>query len=368
MTAVRRWCLVAVGVLLLVATPLAVNAWPAGDTEITARQLLDKVQAADDAAYSGYVEAVGGLSLPTTDEFGAVADLFGGASRLRVWWRSDESWRVDRLAASGETDLFHAGDATTTWDYERLTTTATLDALVFLPRTVELLPPRLARLVLTGARPEEVSRLPAARIAGRTAPGLRLTPSAPQASITRVDLWADAESGLPLRVQVYGDGQGAPPVETSFVQVALDEPAADVVAFEPPPGSQPRFGGVGSDSLLGHIPAAFESRALAGLPRVGGASPAHLFSRYGRGVTQLLVLALDYDVSEPLRDQLASAAGVVVDDLGSALAAGPLHLRLSPHRHYEPSWLLVGTVDDKTLRRAARTVYGADAAPAGMAS
>lgn len=341
----------------LVVVPLVVAARPVSDPDVDAQQLLARIRAADDVAYTGYVEAHGNLPLPTTDEFDSVANLFGGSSRLRVWWESGEAWRVDRLSASGETDLFHAGSQTTTWDYERLRTTSTLDALVFLPRAVELLPPRLAELVLTDLRTEELSRLPAIRVAGRQAPGLRLTPSVPQSSIEHIDIWADADSGLPLRVQIVGDGDGdeSPPIDTSFAELTLGQPSTQALTFDPPAGSRPSSSGLGSDSLLGHIPAVVRTPQLAGLPAIGS-SPPGLFTRYGRGVTQFLVLGLDDDVAGPLRRQLASATGAVVDEDGSALAAGPLNLRLSPHRHFEPSWLLVGTVDEPTMRRAARQI------------
>lgn len=362
MTPARRWCLVALGAVLIVSAPVVVDARPAADSDVTAVELLARIRASDGVAYSGYVEASGGLTLPSTDEFESVADLFGGPSRLRVWWRDGASWRVDRLSTSGETDLFHADDVTTTWDYERLRTTATLDSLVFLPRSVDLLPARLASLVLAEARPDEVSRLPAERVAGRDAPGLRLTPSMPQSSIDRVDIWADAATGLPLRVAVYGTDDDSPPVDTTLAEVTFERPPAETVAFDPPPGSQVSFGGLGSDSLISHIPDVYVSSALAGLPSTDGDGP-RLFSRYGRGVTQLLVLALDDEVADPLREQLAASPGVVADGRGSALGAGPVHLRLSPCLGDEPSWLLVGTVDDQTLRRAAGEIYAPAAAP-----
>ncbi len=355
MTTARRWCLVAVAATLLVVVPLVVSARPVADPSLDAQQLLARIRAADNVAYVGYVEAQGNLPLPTTDEFNSVANLFGGSSRLRVWWESDDAWRVDRLSASGETDLFHSGSRTTTWDYERLRATSTLDALVFLPRAVELLPPRLAELVLTDLRTDELSRLPAIRVAGRQAPGLRLTPSVPQSSIDNIDIWADADSGLPLRVRIVGDGDDSPPIDTSFAELTLGQPSTQALTFDPPAGSRPSSSGLGSDSLLGHILAVVRAPQLAGLPAIGS-SPPGLFTRYGRGVSQFLVLGLDDDVAGPLRSQLASATGVVVNDDGSALAAGPLHLHLSPHRHFEPSWLLVGTVDGLTLRRAARQI------------
>jgi len=357
MTAVHRWCLVALGVLALVVAPVAVSAWPAADSDESATSLAARVRASGEVAYSGYVESVGGLGLPTTDEFSEVADLFGTTNRLRVWWRSSEDWRVDRLATAGETDLFHADGATTTWDFERLAVGRTADQLVFLPRTVDLLPSQLGRRVLAQARPGELTRLPAERVAGHDALGLRLTPSAGQASIDHVDIWVHDDSGLPVRVEIWGAGDSAPALATAFDELTVAEPAAEVTTFRTPAGVTVGSSGVDDDSLVGHIPTVFWSGSLAGLPRVLEDRLAPV-GRYGRGVTQLVVLALDDEVADPLRDQLGSTAGAVVDRAGTALSAGPLHLLLSPCRGNAPSWLLVGTVDEQTLRRAARTVYG----------
>ncbi len=359
MTAARRWCLVALGLLALVVAPVAVGAWPAEETDRTATELAAEALRASDVAYSGYVESVGGLALPTTDEFGEVADLLGGTNRLRVWWRGDGDWRVDRLGTAGETDLFHEGGETTTWDYEGLRATSTADPLVFLPRTVDLLPPELAQRVLSGAGSGELSRIPAERVAGHDAPGLRLTPSPPQASIDHIDIWVEADTALPLRVEVWGAGDSSPALATTFHDLTLETPPVEVTAFETPPGADASTGGLGGDSLVGHIPAVYRGSALAGLPGVA-ANPFAPVGRYGRGVTQLLVLALDDEVADPLRDQLGSTAGAVVDRAGTSLASGPLHLLLSPCRGDEPSWLLVGTVDEQSLRAAADRVYGGD--------
>lgn len=360
MTAVRRWCLVALGVLALVATPHVVGAWPVEDSETSATELLERVQDSDDVAYSGYVESAGGVALPVTSEFTDVADLLGEANRLRVWWRSADDWRVDRLEPAGEVDLFHLGGATTTWDYEALQAGTSLDGLAFLPRTEDLLPPELARLVLADALPEELSRLPAVRVAGVAAPGLRLTPSAPQASIEHVDVWVEPASGLPLRVEVWGTDAGSPALATGFEDVSLEEPAPATTAFTAPPGAEVSIGGPEMNSLLVHVPALFRAPALAGLP----ATERGVFAsagRYGRGVTQLLVLALDDEVAAPLREQLQSTAGSRSGALGTRLAAGPLRVLLSPCRGEKPSWLLVGTVTDRVLRAAARRVLSESA-------
>jgi hypothetical protein len=355
MTAMRRWLLVAAAILALVGAPAVSRGLPVDDSDISATSLLALTQDSEQVPYSGYVQTVGALTLPTTDQFNAVANLLGQKSELRVWWRSTEDWRVDRLATTGETDLFHAGDATTSWNYEGSRASETADALALLPRSVDMLPPPLARRMLAQARPEEVSRLPARRVAGHSAPGLRLTPALAQASIDHVDIWVEPQTGLPLRVEVWAAGAASPAFTSEFADVSLTAPPPDVTVFEAPPGVTVSSGGLGEDSMLAHIVAAYRGESLAGLPLSGGAGFA---PRYGSGVTQLLVLAVDDEVADPLRDQLARTPGSTIGDDGTSLGTGPLNLLLSPCLGDRPSWLLLGTVDGRTLHRAAQQIYG----------
>ncbi len=97
---------------------------------------------------------------------------------MRVWWRSDSAWRVDKL-------LRHRGDrpgprrradhrsgATRATEAER-----SVDPDIRLPRTADLMPPRSARRLLARRRPATTSRrCPARRVAGRDGLGLRLAP------------------------------------------------------------------------------------------------------------------------------------------------------------------------------------------------
>ena len=60
-----------------------------------------------------------------TSQFTALADLFGGHTQLRVWWRSAHDWRVDSIGFAGETDLHMTDQGCWTWNYESNTATFT---------------------------------------------------------------------------------------------------------------------------------------------------------------------------------------------------------------------------------------------------
>ena len=356
MTAARRWCLVTLGVLLLIGTPLVVRALPADDTDMTAAELLTLVQESDSVPYSGFAESTGTLQLPVADEFSEIADLLGERTRLRVWWQSDSVWRVDTINPTGETDLFHNSSLTSKWEYEDERVTTTPEPRVRLPRASDLLPPQLGLLALRDARPDEVSRLPAARVAGIDAPGLRLVPAEEQSTIDHVDVWADPETGLPLRVEAYADGTDLAAASTRFLDVSFEPPSDELVHFSAPRGADHEV----EDAL--DVAAAADQfsplispRRLAGLQtRPGVLSQVSAVGDYGRGVTRMLAVPLWEQSAEPLREQLEATPGTVQHSYGLSLGVGPLNLLLTPDSFEDDrSYLIAGTVTEETLQDAA---------------
>jgi len=363
MTRARRWLCLAVGLALMVGVPLTLRAIPPADNDISADDLLAKIAAADTVGYSGYVESLGTLALPVTSNFTDVGSLFGERTRMRVWWRSETSWRVDKLLAAGEIDAFHDQSGTTTWDYERNRAVKTREPRIRLPRTSDLLPPELARLLLIDARTDQIERLDVARVAGIEAPGLRLRPGADQSSVDYVDIWADPETGVPLRVQVTAKRADSPAVSTEFMSVRLEMPDSETVRFGRPEGADVTY-----ERTLDIVDAAnrigigFPNRRLAGLDSAIG-RPLGV-GLYGAGVTKLLAVPLSPDVTEDLREQLRRSPGVASLATSDLLMVGPLGIALTRHRSEGlhgtefdgGGWLLTGTVTRQTLLRAARQI------------
>src|SRR3954451_18174010 len=177
MTAARRWWIVAIGALLLVATPVLVRAIPVPDDDVSATTLRDRVLASQDTSFTGLVETAGNVKLPKSAELSSVTKLLADTNQVRVWWRNRRTWRTATLRTTGETDLFHRFDQTIRWVYESKNVTLIPDVAIRMPQTPDLLPNQLARHALAGSRASELERLPARRIAGRTALGLRLEPA-----------------------------------------------------------------------------------------------------------------------------------------------------------------------------------------------
>ncbi len=351
----RRWGAVVVLVGVLLSAPALVGAIPASSSSVSAATLLTRIEASGHVAYSGYAESVGGLDLPVTGEFGPIVDLFSGVTQLRAWYRDPSDWRVDTVAAFGESDEHQTSDGLWSWSYESNTAildTGPQDPRARLPRDDDLIPPALARRVLSGIDPRAVTRLGVERIAGQDVAGIRMRPIESQSTIDHVDVWAIPTSGLPLRVTIYAKGSNLSVLSSSMLDVSTAVPSPQTIAFTPPAGAHVRTQQqpdvVSFVDQLGHSHPPAE---LAGLPRVASTSLGAV-GAYGSGITTLIAIPLPPRTSGTLRAQLEKAGGKPVDGQGVAIGTGPLNLLLSPPTGNLWSWLLVGTVTADTLTTA----------------
>jgi hypothetical protein len=359
MTRWTRWAIVATLSAALALTPLVVRVLPVPGARAdgSAVALLERMRASWASPYAGYVESTGSLALPVSDQFDAVASLLGGRTQLRVWWRSSDDWRADTLSATGERSVSTSPDGVWVWDFEgnRVTHLSVApDGEVRLPQDSDALPPALAGRMLSGARPAELSTLPSRRVAGRAADGLRLRPSEPLSSISRVDVWADRASGIPVLVEAFGKSPGVAAMSSTFLDFSATEPSLQDTNFIPPPGSRlatgSRFDVVGT---VRQFATAAPPDSLLGMPRT--ASPAGLdaIGQYGRGVTQALVAALPRRLARSLRSQLEVAAGVTRLPEGLMVVVGPVGLLLTDPQSAGEDWLVTGTLTPEGLSRAA---------------
>jgi len=352
-----RWVLVAALIAVLVALPSLIGRLPASDEPVSAPDLRAAVLASGDVAFSGYAESAGGLALPVTEDLGSVADLFSDRTTMRVWWRSPSDNRVDVVTPTGETGTRRDASGTWTWEYERATATRAALGPLALPSPPDLLPSALGRRLVSEATEQEVSRIGARRVAGRDALGLRLEPDQAASSVSHVDLWVDADTGLPLQVQLFAGETARAAMDTRFLDLELAEPAAGATAFTPPPGARVRQAQeteivLEAGRRIRPVPLPAE---LAGLPRrsLEGVPPG--IALYGRGVTLLAVAPLPRNLASGLRTTLAQAPGAVVDPAGVRVAAGPVGLMYVDVPGRGP-YALTGTVTVEALAAAAAQV------------
>jgi hypothetical protein len=367
MSSWRRWAVVALGVLVLISLPAFVARLPTSRSSVSAAVLLERLQRSATVAYSGFAESSGSLSLPVTaTAVSSVSDLLSARTQLRVWWRSADDWRVDAVDATGERDVHGTAGGTWLWDYERNTATFTQpsdDPEVRMPQAPDLVPASLARRLLSQALPDEVQRLPAVRIAGKDAAGLRLTPSDPQSSIAHVDAWALAQSGLPVRVAVYAKGVADPVFTTSLEDLSTRVPSSAVTGFDPPASARIREEQnpdvVAEANQLAHVQPPAE---IAGLHRNSEMQQVGSVGVYGRGVTILVAIPLPARVAVPLDEQLRALTGAKVTPQSTMITLAPVTLLLTAPDADGRAWLLTGTISPDVLGAAAIDVPSLDEA------
>ncbi len=332
---------------VLGVAPTAVGALPAGDSSLTAEQLRDLVRTSAGVGWSGTNESRASLALPDVSDLGDLPALLGGTTRTRVWWRGPTAYRVDEQRAAGEQDVIVDGDTSTTWNSADQTVEELHGTLpVRLPQAPDLVAPVLGRR-LAGSPDTVLSRLPARRVAGISAAGLRIVPRDPTSStVSAVDLWADPRTGLPLQVELQADGQDRPVLTTMLLDLDRTAPAVERTAFQVP--RQATLSVDQAPDVAAQIDAAVPyvlPGRLAGRTRqaVGGLEQARGVGTYGAGLSAFAVVPLPRDVAGRLLRRLAT--------LGGPRLSTPLVNALvgSTGRR---AYLIVGAVPQATLDRA----------------
>jgi hypothetical protein len=317
--------------------------------------------------YSGLVETHGSLFLPNIPSTGDLAALLSATTRLRVWWGNAEHFRVDQIATDGEHDTAVDGPLTQQWDStrDRLVRSTGTTALRT-PRGSDLLPPALAERLAPRNLKAMATRTPAVRIAGRTALGLRLTPTDSDTTVRYVDIDVDATTGLPLRVAVTARGATKPAVSSDFLEVKIRQPARQDVHFVAPPGAiisierapdfvadAERFAPFALPDTLAGLKRAQRVRSL--LQNSGAAT-------YGEGYTLLALVPIPPNTADQVFKALRPPTGQAIDLSRPGAEATAEHLPLvnvlvlfANHRSYA----LSGTVPLETLTHAAEQLVDA---------
>jgi hypothetical protein len=361
---------VAALVAALCAVPAVIAALPVARSALDAEALRSRVLASATAPYQGLAEARGSLGVPDLPGLSDVTGLLGGTTRMRVWYDSARRWRVDVLTPTGERDLYQTPRGTTTWDYERdLFTQLAGRPVVRLPRGADLTPPDLARRLLRIAAPRDrLTALPARKVAGVEAAGLRVTPVDPATTVGHVDVWADPGTGLPVAVRVAAKGAGGTAIPsvltTRFLDLRQRRPAASVLEVKPPPGT-PNVS-VSAPDLIARLARFVLYRlpdGLAGYPALPVAGDDDTVRAYGTGYAAFAVLPVPGRFGRRVMAAAESAGAQAVQITGPVgVPRGAAYLIRTPlltalvvtETSLERTFLLAGPVDQKSLVTAAQ--------------
>ena len=297
-----RWGLLGLGVLALVGMPAIVDALPVERSGLPLETLVDRIETSADRPYHGYAEGRGALRLPELPGAADLATLMSDTSRMRLWYDGPDRWRTDLLYSGGERDRYGEPDGMWVWDSGTHRSVFVQDETQLrLPIPIDLTPPDLARRLLGAAQPGELEPLAPRRIAGQDGDGLRIRPSAPESTIDTIDIWADAETGLPLHVEVTAKGRDNPSLQSGFLELEQEPPDPDLVSFEPPSGGvQQQDADLDLVQAIERYSRTMLPDTLAGRRRATGQASAAAI--YGDGYTSVGVLALPQEfITDTLR-------------------------------------------------------------------
>jgi outer membrane lipoprotein-sorting protein len=216
--------------------------------EKTPQAVLELAAGSTVDTFSGTLEQTSALGLPeipsTGDaQAGEVADaleLLTGDHTVRVYQNGADQSRVQVQDTMSERNLILNGSDL--WLYDSADNTATHTTL---PAGAEpakpetsYTPGELAQAFLDEVTPSTIVSLGEnTQVAGRSAYELVLTPNTDDTLVAEVSIAVDAETGLPLRVQVEAQDATEPAISVAYTALSLEAPAADLFAFTPPDGA-----------------------------------------------------------------------------------------------------------------------------------
>lgn len=251
---VLRWLAPALAAALVVGIPVGISTSALAEPalpERSAHELLVDAQGVRNRAISGEITQVANLGLPELPGFatpsvsdaslGSLLTLASGTHTWRVWNDGAQASRVALVAGSNETDVVRNGRDVWVWSSaDRAAVHSTLpdrSSPSPTPASTTADPSEVAATLLANLDPTtDVTVGRADRVAGRPVYELILTPTQAGTKVGRVLLALDAETTVPLRVQVVAhDGTNA--LDVAYTSVSFDRPDPAVFTFAPPPGA-----------------------------------------------------------------------------------------------------------------------------------
>ncbi|MEU8262461.1 sigma-E factor regulatory protein RseB domain-containing protein [Micromonospora sp. NPDC048999] len=246
--AVLRWLVPVTAGVAVIGGGAAVGTFAAGAEPAlpprTAADLLNDLRTSRLDGLSGTVVQRADLGLPPiADLAGAatgneLATLLTGTHTLRVWYAGPDRQRLALIDTLGEQDLLHNGRDVWTWSSRTNTAShRTLPAGEATLPSAPATPADAADRALAAIDPTtEVTVGRSARVAGRDAYELVLSPRDADSLVHQVRIALDAKKHVPLRFEVLANGTDRPAFEVAFTQVDFRTPDADQFRFNPPPG------------------------------------------------------------------------------------------------------------------------------------
>lgn len=294
---------------------------------------------------SGDVESHVDLGIPqipagvgggSSGGFMGAVDLVAGDQAYKIW-RSSDGARIAHLLPFAEQDVIVNRYDAWFWDSSDMsaihlagvpgTTLWDASAPAAVIHDSDLL--RLAQRTLGAVAPyADVSVDGTATVADRPVYQLVLTPTSTLTLVGRIAVAIDAETRLPLRLQVFPRGSDGAAIEAGFTAVSFEPIDPSMFGFTPPPGTTVRQA---ADVIA-------DARHPADDAAAPPVSEPHVF---GEGFDQRVALRLDAPLPAGAQTFLPYA--------------GPLMSAITV-QHGGQAWLLVGPVSVATLEQDAASL------------
>lgn len=303
----------------------------------TAAELLAAVEQSHPQALSGTIVETARLGLPDlpgSDVGGLGFSLQGllvGSHTMRVWYDGPSHQRIAMLAQMAERDIVHNGRDL--WTYTSTTNQVTHTVLPAHPQSSHgsmpvagnLTPQQLAERALRAIDPStQVGIDRTAEVAGRSAYQLDLMPRDSRSLIGSVRIAIDAQTSLPLQVQVFARGATSPALQVGFTDISYRTPSASVFGFVKPAGATV----VPLSSVIGSFgPTDSKNAPSLGQPRLlgsGWTAVVKIPSQGGASAPMAIPMANDLMKPVPGGHLISTAlVSVLVTDNGT-IYAGPV--------------------------------------------
>ena len=284
---VARWIPAVLAPAIIAATAFGVSASANADVVLpdkSASQILQFINTNQNIAFSGQVTKVANLGLPNInlipnisqsvvdqmnknlpkgmsdfipkvtmqDSLTSVLGFLSGTQNANIYVDGLKAERIQMLDPMSERDFIHNG--ADLWYYDAGKQTVSHHTLTAAEQAPESSSPTFdtSKLPFDINSPASVADYfinqagvnttftvgRAARVGGRDAYTLTMTPKSAGSLVESVTLSIDGANGLPLGVTVKAVGQSSPAFELAFTSINFATPDASIFAFTPPAGTK----------------------------------------------------------------------------------------------------------------------------------
>jgi outer membrane lipoprotein-sorting protein len=314
----------------------------------TAADLLVAIEQADPAGLSGTIVETAKLGLPDLsgvagaggsggDSSLTVETLVTGSHTMNVWYAGADHQRFALLGQLSESDVIHNG--TDLWTYSSTTRTVTHKTLSghesanakpsIASAAPALDPQTAAEQALAAIDPTTTVQVDrTARVAGRAAYQLLLSPKDTRSLIGSVSIAVDAATFVPLRVQIYATGATTPAVQVGFTDISFNVPNMSVFDFVPPAGATVQENATPFDSVSGpRVYPPGQGPSGSSGPSAAPALTAERTTLLGKGWTQVAEISLPTPAGTPpagAQIRLGGANSQLLDQAATVVPGGRL--------------------------------------------